>query len=560
MLLHSDDPSLPPPLSLPHTHIHGHFQLLFILGLYMFYSFGMTLRSKHDSNYFQIKHMRLTTSHLRGAVNGNSSLAAPLSSSAVSSAGVQSLGVVYQGCPVESPRQEFSKGSSHYVSFAKQVRATGYSFRTLALPDTQHLDAVGFTVAVCTTKTNGSPLECPDEHWTNVSSSRCLWTIYGLTCINVKDGIYNTSASRDFEHIIPLTPSHTHTYNLLAHPFYIIVGSWGAVALALSGRHDAARRFSGLFCFVLNGLVNGASHAFELYLSDRKILSMVYPIVVQSINGLFLGLLILFAEGHLINTPAVPLFLTADLGCFLLDLLVVYKGNEYLTWMHLLSGWWAEPICMMNLWIVITFSRFYILRLARKDIQKDIKLYRIVWEDISRAMGESESAATDGRTQHDDTHVHTCTQLQLLSKTVLTISECISQQRLIATHSVSVSRSVRQSYTCRHSRGGEGSQEGGKDTDRGSQNEEIVDPFRLPMSNSGRMGSVGGVRSSAWCGLTFFFKEHRSSYSLQDTSPHQVCVCVCVRVCVCACVCVCLVWCLVGVSPRDLCVLSDMFQ
>ena len=492
--------------------------------------------------------MRLTTSHLRGAVSGNSSLAAPLSSSAVSSAGVQSLGVVYQGCPVESARQEISKGSSHYVSFAKQVRATGYSFRTLALPDTQHLDAVGFTVAVCTTKTNGSPLECPDEHWTNVSSSRCLWTIYGLTCINVKDGLYDTSASRDFEHIIPLTPSPTHTYNLLAHPFYVIVGSWGAVALALSGRHHAARRFSGLFCFVLNGLVNGASHAFEMYLNDRNTLSMIYPIVVQSINGLFLGLLILFAEGHLINTLAVPLSLTADLGCFLLDLLVVYKGNEYLTWMHLLSGWWAEPICMMNLWIVITFSRFYILRLARKDIQKDIQQYQIVWEDISRAMGESESAATDGRTQHDDAHVHTCTQLQLLSKTVLTISERISQQRLIATHSVS--RSVRQSYTCRHSRGGEVSQEGGKDTDRGSQNEEIVDPFRLPMSDSGRMGSVGGVRSSAWCSLTFFFKEHRSCYSLQDTSPHQVC----------ACVCVCLVWCLVGVSPRDLCVLSDMFQ
>lgn len=77
-----------------------------------------------------------------------------------------------------------------------QVNANGFSFRTLAQPDSQHLDAIGFTVAVCNKK--GSPLDCAEQDWKVVGSSRCLWTVYDFTCINVKDGIYQTSLQRHF--------------------------------------------------------------------------------------------------------------------------------------------------------------------------------------------------------------------------------------------------------------------------------------------------------------------------------------------------------------------------
>ena len=222
-------------------------QLLFIIGLYMFYSFGQTVRNEQYSHHLQFEKMRLTTSHFRGTVSGNGSSAASSSLLGVSSAGVQSLGLLYDGCPLDIQHEEFFKGSSHYVSFGRQVRASGYSFRTLAQPDTQHLDAIVFTVAVCNTKTVSqttqvtiaSPLECAEDGWRDVGSSRCLWSMYGLNCINVKDGMYETSRQRDYQHKISLTPSQLHTHNLLAHPFYVIVGSWGAVALALFGRHHA---------------------------------------------------------------------------------------------------------------------------------------------------------------------------------------------------------------------------------------------------------------------------------------------------------------------------------
>jgi len=89
-----------------------------------------------------------------------------------------------------------------HVSFGRRIKANGYSFRTLAQPDMQHLDAVGFTVAVCAPKTSfpslSSLLDCREEDWKVIASSRCLWTIYSLNCINVKDGLYDTSLVRSF--------------------------------------------------------------------------------------------------------------------------------------------------------------------------------------------------------------------------------------------------------------------------------------------------------------------------------------------------------------------------
>lgn len=294
--------------------------------------------------------------------------------------------------------------------------------------------------------------------------------------------------------------------------------------------YTQARRWSGIFSFVLNGFANGISHAGSMYHQDVQ--SIIYPVVAQCFCGVFLGLFMLFGEGHLINTPAVPFALTCALACFLWDVLVVYRGDDYLTWMHVIEGWWAEPICMVNLWIVIVLSRLYILRGARKDIQQDIKQYRDVWQtvidieeieqaEISRSMGECANT-THSHSHHVGTHVHKFTQLQLLSKMVRTISESISHQRRVATHSVV--RTMRHPYTYRKRRdreGGGGGEEKYTEKNQGNQNEEICDPFRLPTSNSSPTRSMcySSANGSAWSGLTSVL---RACYPL--SSFNQVCL------------------------------------
>jgi len=151
-------------------------------GLCMLYVSCQTMRCLNKQ--FNVKHMRLTTRLFRGADSGNML-------DKTSAAGVQSIGLVYEGCPLDLRYQKFFKDSSHYVSFGQHVQANGVSFRTLSLPDTQHLDATGFTVAVCdSTAPITSPLNCPEKDWKVITSSRCIWTTYDLACVNIKDGKY----------------------------------------------------------------------------------------------------------------------------------------------------------------------------------------------------------------------------------------------------------------------------------------------------------------------------------------------------------------------------------
>jgi len=252
----------------------------FMSGAYMIYCCGQTLTKLESNNVFSAEHMRLTTSRFRGALHGNIS-------AGVSSAGVQSLGVLYDGCPLEIKHDTLVKDSSHYVSFGRQITGNGFSFRTLAQPGTQQFDAVAFTVAVCDTnslRALGSPLDCAEDDWKVVGSSRCIWTIYDPKCTNVKDAIYDTSLVRNFKHRISLTPSWFRMHCLVARALYVAIGCWGAVILALMGHQGAARRFWALVSLVLNGIVNGFGLAADMFWHQDP-LSAVLPFG----GGLFLG-------------------------------------------------------------------------------------------------------------------------------------------------------------------------------------------------------------------------------------------------------------------------------
>ena len=509
----------------------------------MLYCFGQSFGTLQSKNEFSVRHMRLTASHFRGAQSANGSWVSPPSLSSldsrshISSAGVQSLGLVYDGCTLEIEQQQFDQDSSHYVTFGREVSANGFSFRTLAQADTQYLDALAFTVSVCDTISNSSltsPLDCPS--WRVVGSSRCLWTIYSSRCINVQnaqglEGNYPTSRQRDFQHILSLTPSWFQVQCLLARYLYVTVGSWGAVALALMGYHHAARRFVGLVACVLNGAINSIGLAFYLLhdVHTPNFLSSVYPAGCGLFIGLFLGSIFLFGEEYLIKYYTIPIAGVGMLMCFLLDALVVFRGTEYFTWIHLVQGWWGDPILIVSFWFLIAASRVYISRGARQEIQQDINLYQHVWKlvldienaeqaEISRVLIERESATIDNYSQHTHTTTQTHTQLQLLSNTARKILDIISRQRLIAKHTVA--RRVCSGYTFGEQRkNGNGAQ---------GLDEHISDPFgfKIPdLSDSSSRSScrgVGGqsdINSRVWCRCTSMSTACSSFFSL-----HQVCV------------------------------------
>ena len=341
-----------------------------MLGAFTLYCLSMNLGKLWSNNEFSASHMRLTTRHFRGGGRTNSSALGALPG--VSSAGVQSLGVLYDGCPLHIPHKEFYLDSSHYVSFERQVKGNGFSLRTLAQRDTQHLDALGFTVAVCAVGNHGglgSPLDCAEEDWEVVGSSRCAWTIYGVKCTNVKNGLYDTSLVRDVTHMIPLTASWFHIFCLLTRSLYVVVGCWGALPMALMGYYRGAVRWNIFFCCFLNGIINGFGLALQ-----RFYYTGAFSAVLPFGGGLFLGMtlwgFVTFGERYVVNLHILPCVCLCIMICVLFDGLVVFPGDEYFIWKHLYEGWWAEPSLLVQLWLIIALCRFNIRKGARRDIQQ----------------------------------------------------------------------------------------------------------------------------------------------------------------------------------------------
>ena len=92
-----------------------------------------------------------------------------------------------------------------------------------------------------------SALDCAPEDWVLVGSSKCLWTIYSLDCVIVRDGLYDTSQVRDELQIVNLRAAWFQEFSLVMRGLFIIVGCWGPAVLALCGGVDAARRFHGMY-------------------------------------------------------------------------------------------------------------------------------------------------------------------------------------------------------------------------------------------------------------------------------------------------------------------------
>jgi len=158
--------------------------------------YGSQLLGKMQSNQtFTLEHMRLTTTHIRGADTTNTSWAEGALDvsdrlSKIASAGVQSIGVLFDGCALDEAEMEYhemSTDSSYYVSFGRRITANGYSFRTLAQPDTQYLDALGFTVAVCapdpSVASPSSPLDCRAQDWKVICSSHYNICVCACLCV-----------------------------------------------------------------------------------------------------------------------------------------------------------------------------------------------------------------------------------------------------------------------------------------------------------------------------------------------------------------------------------------
>jgi len=103
---------------------------------------------------------------------------------------------------------------------------------------------------------------------------------------------------------------------------------------------------------------------------------------VQGLVASILTGFILF-DGIVLLTHVFPLAWLMLLMGVLFDGLLIYRGNEYFFWIHLLEGWWGEPIGIFLSWFLITASRICIMRCARKDIQQDIDRYTVEWEVLS---------------------------------------------------------------------------------------------------------------------------------------------------------------------------------
>jgi len=242
------------------------------------------------------------------------------------------------------------------------------------------------------------------------------------------------------------------------------------------------------------------------------------------------------------------------LVCVLFDGLFVYRGDEYFTWIHLLEGWWVEPILVFLFWFLIAASRVYIMRGARKNIQQDIDQYTVEWEVLNdiqntwhilsdtewggasryrtpssgsrnhtrlsssptlRSLDSRDSAPEPQRHRlhaHSDrerglppvqtlrrrrSSLHQLTQLQVLSTMERQVKSIVATQVLVAKHSVA--RCLFHPYTCHTS---QASAAGGGEVEPIRQMEPIRDPFRSNVLSSGepsgsRCGSWGAC--SQWC-------------------------------------------------------------